>query len=112
MIQWDLPLEIAMLEHDAGRLQDPHFEPYFSSVKLGILYHLDRLAVAIDSDVEIGFHLCYGDINHTHFIQPEDMGKMVDFANNIIQSLKPIHTVMFKCVFQKTGLMSSISSHW
>jgi hypothetical protein len=31
--------------------------------------------------VELLFHLCYGDANHRHVVEPTDMGDMVDFTN-------------------------------
>ena len=93
MIQVDIPMEIAILEYEAGRLQDPHYERYFSPVKSGMLDRLGRLVAAVDTDVELGFHLCYGDIGHVHFIQPEDLALLVDLANGIAEEIAPIHTI-------------------
>ena len=59
-IQWDLPCEPAFIEFEQGRLDDPWFTPYFTNVKTGILDRVARLASAVDADVELGFHLCYG----------------------------------------------------
>ena len=59
-IQWDLPCEVAFIEYEQGRLDDPFFTPYFADVKQGILDRVARLASAVDVDVELGFHLCYG----------------------------------------------------
>ena len=42
-----------------------------------------RLADAVPEDVELGFHLCYGDLDAEHFVQPIDATKMVDLANLI-----------------------------
>ena len=95
LIQWDIPIEIAMLEYDAGRLKEPHFEPYFSPVKAGILERIAGLVAAVDAGVELGFHLCYGDIRHVHFIQPQDVRIMVDLANDIVQKLAPTRTVKY-----------------
>ena len=95
LIQWDIPLEIALLEYDAGRLKIPYFETYFSPVKAGILERLNRLVAAVDHDVEVGFHICYGDIGGVHFIQPEDMAIMVDLANSIVQNLTSTHAVKY-----------------
>lgn len=44
-----------------------------------------RLAAAVPSDVELGFHLCYGDLDGVHFIQPRDTTKMVELANFVAQ---------------------------
>lgn len=94
-IQWDLPFEIACLEHDKGRLQDPYMKPYFSPVKSGIMERLKRLATAVGADVELGYHLCYGDMGHVHFVQPDDMGLLVEMANAIVEDIGPLHPVSY-----------------
>ena len=38
--------------------------------------------------VELGFHLCYGDIRHRHFTEPKDTGVMVKVANAVLSRLK------------------------
>ena len=95
LIQWDIPLEIALLEYDADRLKDAYFETYFSPVKAGILERLKRLAAAVESDVEMGFHICYGNIGGIPFIPPEDMGLMVDLTNSIVQDLTSTHAIKY-----------------
>ena len=94
-IQWDLPTEIAALEYELGRIQDRYWKPYFSPVKGGILQRLVRLAQAVDRDVEMGYHLCYGDFGHAHFVQPADMSVMVDFASAIVEKVGPTHHVAY-----------------
>ncbi|KAI4156242.1 MAG: hypothetical protein LQ340_000436 [Diploschistes diacapsis] len=82
-IQWDLPFEIGLIEHERGRVDDPYYVSDFPKVKAGILVRVTRLASAIDAEVELGFHLCYGDLGHVHFAQPEDTTVLVDLANAI-----------------------------
>lgn len=94
-IQWDLPTEIAALESEQGRLADPYFKPYFSPVKTGLFERLTRLTKAVDADVQLGFHLCYGDFGYVHFVQPADAKLLVDMANMIVQTLGPIHRVTY-----------------
>lgn len=56
-IQWDLPLEFAMLEGESHRgLVEPWFEPMFE----GIIERLVRLGDSVNEDVELGYHFCYG----------------------------------------------------
>lgn len=43
-----------------------------------------QLADSIDPAVELGFHFCYGDLGHQHFMQPRDMSLLVDIANRIL----------------------------
>jgi len=44
--------------------------------------------------IELLFHLCHGDSNHRHVVEPKDMGDMVDFTNRITAGIKrPINLV-------------------
>jgi len=94
-IQWDLPTEIAVLEYERGGTQDKYWKPYFSPVKTGIFDRLTRLASAVDPDVRMGYHICYGDFGHAHFVQPYDTELLVDMANTIVQRIKPVHNVAY-----------------
>ena len=94
-IQWDLPFEVGMLESERGSFSDPYHAPFFPSVKRGILERLTRLALAVDEDVELGFHLCYGDMGHVHFVQPEDTAVLVDLATLMMEKISPIHLVKY-----------------
>lgn len=84
-IQWDAALEFALIE-DVNH----HFfsKAWFSPLKEGLRERFVRLASSVDEGVEMGFHLCYGDIEHKHFVEPKDAGHLVEMAN-IISSLAP-----------------------
>jgi methionine synthase II (cobalamin-independent) len=41
----------------------------------------------VPADVELLFHLCYGDANHRHVVEPTDMGDMVDFINLVSRKI-------------------------
>ena len=41
----------------------------------------------VPADVELGFHLCYGDAGHQHFTQPTDAAILVRVANALAQGL-------------------------
>lgn len=94
-IQFDLPTEIAVLESDRGRMNDPYFEAYFSPIKEGILDRILRLVSAVGQDAKIGFHLCYGDMGHVHFVQPIDAQLLVELANDIVKAISPAHSVEY-----------------
>jgi len=94
-LQWDLPTEIALLEHQRGNTQDKYWRPYFSPVKAGILDRLVALAAAVKPDVEMGYHLCYGDMGHVHFVQPPDTELLVDMANMMVRKIGPHHRVAY-----------------
>ena len=48
-----------------------------------ILGKLAQLGDAVPADVERGYHLCYGDRGHKHFIEPKDTANLVEVANGI-----------------------------
>ena len=54
-------------------------------IKEGLLNRVLKLAAAVDHDVTISFHLCYGDLGHKHFIEPKDTRLLVDFGNALLQ---------------------------
>lgn len=74
-VQWDVAVEFGMLEGV--------WPVYFSNVRAEIIERLVRLSNRVPSDVEMGYHLCYGDAGHQHFKQPEDTTKLVDIANAV-----------------------------
>ena len=95
VIQWDLPTEVTALEYKRGNIQDRYWKPYFAPVEEGITDRLVRLAAAVGPDVEMGYHLCYGDMGHVHFVQPKNTDLLVELANTIVQSVGPVHRVSY-----------------
>jgi len=75
-IQWDVAWEMVYLEGWSAI-------PYFDTSKAGFVERLGRLGRAVREDVELGFHLCYGDPGHRHLIEPKDLGHCVDIANSL-----------------------------
>ena len=51
--------------------------------KRAIIDQISGYAVWVPEGVELGYHLCYGDWEHRHFVQPRDTGAMVEIANAI-----------------------------
>jgi hypothetical protein len=48
----------------------------------------------VPADVELLYHLCYGDSNHRHVVEPTDMGDMVEFTNRVMQRInRPVNLV-------------------
>ncbi len=85
-IQWDTNFEFGMLEGV--------FRVWFDDVKGGILERLLRLARHVPPDVELGYHFCYGDVRHRHFVEPADAAKLVEVANALSASLgRPLHWI-------------------
>jgi hypothetical protein len=42
----------------------------------------------VPPDIDLLYHLCYGDSNHRHVVEPTDMGDMVEFANRLGGNIK------------------------
>jgi len=48
----------------------------------------------VPADVDLLYHLCYGDSNHRHVVEPTDMGDMVEFANRVARDIeRPIQLI-------------------
>ncbi len=48
----------------------------------------------VPADIDLLYHLCYGDSNHRHVIEPTDMGDMVEFANRVSRQIaRPIQLI-------------------
>ena len=85
-IQWDARFEFAMLEGIA--------KAWFPEVRGGVLERLLRLSRQIPPEVELGYHLCYGDEAHGHFVEPGDSSKLVGIANALAASLdRPLNWI-------------------
>jgi ubiquinone/menaquinone biosynthesis C-methylase UbiE len=78
-VQWDTNFEFGMLEGV--------FPVWFDDVKGGILERLLRLSRHVPPDVELGYHFCYGDVQHRHYTEPRDAGRLVEIANALTASL-------------------------
>jgi len=79
-IQWDVAVEFGILE-DIRFTTSPE-------LKRGIVDRLIHLGDRVPADVELGYHLCYGDAGHKHFKEPEDTSKLVEVANAISAGVK------------------------
>jgi hypothetical protein len=78
-IQWDVAVEVALLEGVAPtHLRDPWD---------GIVERLARLGQAVPPDVELGYHFCYGYARRRHFMEPADTGLVVRLANAVAARL-------------------------
>lgn len=85
-IQWDLCAETLMLDGAFPLPQDTSEDDVYAQVK--------RLSEAVPSDVELGYHLCYGDYEHKHAVEPKDTGVMVGMINRLTREIeRPINWV-------------------
>jgi len=79
-VQWDVAREIGLLEGV--------FPVQFEGDPLTVVTEsLVELGDAVPSQVPMGYHLCYGDFGHRHFVQPKDLGLVVGLANRVAAEL-------------------------
>jgi len=81
-LQWDICIEMIMWDGRYPRL------PAFPGMEQALAQRFARLSQAVPPDVELGFHLCYGNFDAKHFIEPVDATKMVELSNLICASVK------------------------
>jgi hypothetical protein len=75
-VQWDVCNEMVTWDGRWTTRPFPGIDQVFGA-------SFARLAAAVPDDVELGFHLCYGDLDAAHFVEPLDASKMVELANLI-----------------------------
>jgi hypothetical protein len=85
-IQWDAPGEIMAIERMrvAAAAGDPASGPEILPTSLATS-SIARLTAPIPDTVVLGVHLCYGDPDGHHVIEPIDAAVMVEFANSLFE---------------------------
>ena len=82
-VQWDVASEMGIIEGASG--YGAVMEAWWDGdVLQGLADRLVRLVDAVPEDVEVGVHLCYGDVGEKHFVEPQDTATLVRFANAVI----------------------------
>jgi hypothetical protein len=77
-IQWDCTEPVA-------------YESAGPDQRRATIEHLVGLAKPVPDDVELGYHLCYGDWEHRHMVEPTDTSNLVEIANGIVAGVgRPI----------------------
>jgi hypothetical protein len=87
-IQWDVCHDMIVWD---GQPQDQF--PLVNASREQIAARLARICTSISEDVELGFHLCYGDFGGKHYFDPLTATHLVDVANAIARGVK--HTVSY-----------------
>jgi hypothetical protein len=82
-IQWDICIEMVMWDGGWQFSRNP-----FQDLRAELMARIERLAAAVPADVELGFHLCYGDWEARHFVEPQDARKLTEFANMLNGAVK------------------------
>lgn len=86
-VQWDVCIEVIILENRVG---NPNWEAW----KQPLRSELVDLGNSVEGAVQVGYHLCYGDLGGKHFIEPHDTGLMVELTNLLAGNVRrTIHWV-------------------
>lgn len=89
-IQWDTALEFGLLEQVEirGHRMRAWWSDDPAEVLAGVVERAARYAAAVPDDVSLGWHLCYGDVEEHHFVQPKDAGTLADVVSGIARSVE------------------------
>ncbi|WP_417564173.1 hypothetical protein [Microbacterium sp.] len=82
-IQWDNAVEFGIIERVVGIGETAWWG---GDVWAGLTARSAEQADRVPVDVEVGFHLCYGDVAEKHFVEPADSGNLVRFANALVEA--------------------------
>jgi hypothetical protein len=85
-IQWDNAVEFGIIEGAMPRGR--HSAAWWGDdVWAGLTARSADQASRVPEDVEVGFHLCYGDVAEKHFVEPADAANLVRFANMLADAV-------------------------
>ena len=79
-IQWDVLQEILAWENYFTDRDDD----YMSQIRTT----LGRIGNAVPTEMELGYHLCYGSPKDEHLVQPKDTATMVGLIGEILKEVK------------------------
>jgi hypothetical protein len=88
-LQWDIAIEtISVLEYPPrNSLSRPlHETPGVTADSLAA--SIGQLSDRIPAAIELGLHICYGDRDGHHAIEPKDLGVAVAFANQLFGQIR------------------------
>jgi hypothetical protein len=84
-IQWDTAVEFGFIEHAGyGTRAEGAYTPWWDDVWAGVIERALDQAARVPADVEVGFHLCYGDVAEKHFVEPRDTANLARLAQAIV----------------------------
>jgi len=85
-IQWDTALEFGLLDKAEilGNKMLAWFGDDRPEILAGVVERGVRQAAAVPDDVELGYHLCYGDVEESHFFEPVDATTLAEVAAGLL----------------------------
>ncbi len=108
-IQWDWALEFCLIE---GSGYWGPIAPWWDDLWQGLADRAADQLGRIPADVEVGVHLCYGDIGETHFTEPTDAGNLVRVANVVAAAADCEINLGYICPCRSTATMTPTSHRW
>jgi hypothetical protein len=86
-IQWDVAVETTAIEQgQQARIGGDMFDRWLEEVS--------AIGPAVPADVALGYHICYGDFNHRHSVEPKDLSVAVRMLNEAAaRSRRPLDFV-------------------
>jgi hypothetical protein len=78
-IQWDVCQDVGIWEG--------FYEAYYDDPRGGTIERLRWCAEQVPDDVQLGYHFCYGDFGHKHFMEPTDLRVVTEMANALTQAV-------------------------
>ena len=82
-IQFDLAIEFSYIETAAGREVAIPSHAWFEPLLDGLVTRAAAVIESVPAEVEVGLHLCYGDVGEKHFVEPLDTANLTTVANAI-----------------------------
>ena len=79
-IQWDVCQEVLIFNN--------YFPNRSQNYKQEVFDQLARIGNLVPSEVDLGYHICYGSPGDDHIIKPENFSMSVEFANGIFDNIK------------------------
>jgi hypothetical protein len=79
-VQWDIAPEVALFERA--------WESVFDDVEGELTRRFIELGNAVPLPVQLGYHLCYGDFGHQHFLEPSDLSVAARITGGVIAGLR------------------------
>ncbi len=87
-LQWDICIEMVMWDGRFTAYPSP-----FPDFRRAAIARIATLCRPMPPAVQLGVHLCYGDWEAKHFIEPLDTGAMVELANALSNTVE--HPIAF-----------------
>lgn len=84
-IQWDTAWEFGMLERAVifGTALTGWWGTSDEDMLAGVVDRAARQAAHVPGDVHVGYHLCYGDIEESHFFEPPTSARIADVVSGL-----------------------------